>query len=155
MAKKGGVLLGIAALFGTAAVIISKLEKKAKQEGKDIGDVAKDSINNVVDSVKSGRAVENSKEYVNKKVEDIKSGKFVEDAKDAVTKAYEDVKSGKILNEVNDIAVNAKDGVMDIINSVNKENDGDEIEVEPEVEEEFDECDDSQETARNDERDVF
>ena len=116
MAKKRGGLLGLAVLAGGAAYIIHKLEKKAKEEGKDIGDVAKDSVNSAIEDVKSGKVLEDSKEFVNKTVEDIKSGKIVEDAKETIENAYEDVKSGKTLKEAQEFAKNVKDGVIDIIN---------------------------------------
>ena len=57
-----GKLFGAAAIAGAAAAV-SKLEKQAKEEGKDILDVAKEKLNETVESVKSGEAKEKVTEF--------------------------------------------------------------------------------------------
>ena len=56
-----GKLFGAAAVAGAAAAI-SKLEKQAKEEGKDILDVAKEKADGFVEDVKSGAVVEKAKD---------------------------------------------------------------------------------------------
>ena len=113
MAKKGGLLrklFGAAAVAG-AATVVSKLEKQAKEEGRDILDVAKDKVDNFVADVKSGEAnsgefTENLKEKINETVDSVKSGEFAEKASDFANKAT-------------DFAENVKDGVVDLLDGNN------------------------------------
>ena len=114
MAKKRGSFLG--KLFGAAAVagaakVVSDLEKQAKEEGKDILDVAKEKADSVVESVKSGEAFEKAQNFAEKTVNEINSGEFVEKAKDTVT----NLKDG-----VNDI-LDGKDSTDDVIENTYEE----------------------------------
>ena len=114
MAKKKGGVLGAAVAAGAVA-LISKYEKEAKEQGKDINDVAKDKFADLVDNVKSGEFVEGLKESAAKLVESVKSGDIVDDAKDAFNNAVDSVKSGEALDKIKETAVNLKDGVVDMV----------------------------------------
>jgi len=116
MAKKGsflGKLFGVAAVAG-AAQAISQLEKEAKEQGKDILDVAKDKLGNVVENVKSGEALEKVTDFAEKTVENVKSGEFVDTVKDKLDDVMESVKSGEFAEKAKETAANLKDGVVDI-----------------------------------------
>lgn len=121
--KKGGFLgklLGAAAIAGTAAAI-SKLEKQAKEENKDILDVAKDRFDEIVKDTKSGEIVDKASDAVMKTVDDIKSGEFQENVKTKLNETIEDVKSGEIFNKASDVATNVKDGVVDLFDGKKEE----------------------------------
>ena len=106
MAKKKsglGGLLGAAALAGAAAAI-SKLEKEAKENDKDILDVAKEKISGLVNDVKSGdivgkadEAVGKVADFATKTVDDVKSGEFARNVQNTFNKTVEGIKSGETL----------------------------------------------------------
>lgn len=129
-----GGLLGAAAVAG-AAKVISDLEKEAKQEGKDILDVAKEKVDDIVEDAKSGELEQNIKEKVGDLVKDVKDIDLQKDVIDKANKLVDDAKSGELKNKVEDkikdIAAevqsdefkakasetvqNLKDGVIDIL----------------------------------------
>ncbi len=125
MAKKRrgsflGKLLGAAAVAG-AATAISKLEKQAKEEGKDILDVAKEKADGVVESIKSGEALEKAQDlaekaqgFAEKTVNDINSGEFADNLKNKLNETVESVKSGEALEKAKDTVANVRDGVVDL-----------------------------------------
>ena len=78
-----GKLLGIAAVAGAAAAV-SKLEKQAKEEEKDILDVAKEKYDGFMEEVKSGEALQKAKDFAEKTVNDVNSGQFQENLKGPV-----------------------------------------------------------------------
>lgn len=118
MAKKRGSFLG--KLFGAAAVagaakVIVDLEKKAKEEGKDILDVAKEKADSVVESVKSGEAFEKAQNFAEKTVNEINSGEFQENLKNKINETVESVKSGEFVEKAKDTVTNLREGVNDIL----------------------------------------
>ena len=123
MAKKRsflGKLFGAAAVAG-AAVAVSKLEKQAKEEGKDILDVAKEKVDGFVGEVKSGEALEKAKDFANKAqdfaektVNDVNSGEFAENLKGKLNETVESVKSGEFADKAMEVATNVRDGVVDL-----------------------------------------
>lgn len=123
MAKRGsflGKLFGAAAVAG-AAVAVSKLEKQAKEEGKDILDVAKEKVDSLVEDVKSGEAVEKAKEFATKAqdfaektVNDVNSGEFKENLQQKFNETVESVKSGEFVEKAKETVTNVKDGVVDL-----------------------------------------
>jgi Glu-tRNA(Gln) amidotransferase subunit E-like FAD-binding protein len=115
MAKRrkglGGLIGKLAVAVGLAAVV-SNLEKQAKEEGKDITDVAADKVNSLVDSVKSGELQKNVLE---------KADKVINGTKESLDKAVESVKSGEIKDKANEVVDslrdsvdNLRDGVVDL-----------------------------------------
>ena len=76
MKSHGGLLnglLGAAAVAG-AATVISKLEKEAKEEGKDILDVAKEKVGDIIEDAKSGELTNKVSDAIDKvtdKIEDV------------------------------------------------------------------------------------
>ena len=77
----GGLLGRLAVAVGLAAVV-SNLEKEAKEEGKDITDVAVEKVNTFVDNVKSGELQKNVLE---------KADKIINSTKETVNSAVESV----------------------------------------------------------------
>lgn len=135
MAKKGGLLrklFGAAAVAG-AATVVSKLEKQAKEEGRDILDVAKDKVDNFVADVKSGEAAKKAKDFANKATDfaektaqEVNSGEFTENLKEKINETVDSVKSGEFAekasdfaNKATDFAENVKDGVVDLLDGNN------------------------------------
>jgi len=115
-----GKLFGAAALAGAAAVV-SKMEKQAKEEGKDILDVAKEKVDGFVEDVKSGEALEKAKtlankaqDFAEKTVNEVNSGEFKENLKDKLNETVESVKSGEFTEKAMEMATNVKDGVVDL-----------------------------------------
>ena len=106
MARRRKRLLGRLAVAVGLAAVVSNLEKEAKEEGKDITDVAVDKVNTFVDSVKSGELQKNVLE---------KADKLINSTKESVNNAVETVKSADIKEKVVEMADNLKDGVVDII----------------------------------------
>ncbi len=100
----GGLLGKLAVAVGLAAVV-SNLEKEAKEEGRDITDVAADKVNNFVNNVKSGELQKNVLE---------KADKLVNGAKETINNTVESVKSGDIRDKATEMADNLRDGVVDI-----------------------------------------
>ncbi|MBQ5412686.1 MAG: hypothetical protein IIU19_04810 [Oscillospiraceae bacterium] len=100
----GGLLGKLAVAVGLAAVV-SNLEKEAKEEGRDITDVAADKVNNFVNNVKSGELQKNVLE---------KADKLVNGAKETINNTVESVKSGEIKDKATEMADNLRDGVVDI-----------------------------------------
>lgn len=118
--KSGGILsnlFGAAALAGAAAAV-SKLEKQAKEEGKDILEVDKEKVDKFVEDVKSGEAVNKVTDFAEKTVNTVTSEDFVENVKEKVNETVEgvkeSVKSGEFAEKAKDVAANVKDGVIDI-----------------------------------------
>lgn len=127
----GGLLGRLAVAVGLAAVV-SNLEKEAKEEGKDITDVAAEKVNTFVDSVKSGelqknvlekadKVINGTKETINSAVESVKSGEIAEkadkvlnDTKETISNAVEAVKSGEIKDKATQAVDNLRDGVVDL-----------------------------------------
>ena len=100
----GGLLGKLAVAVGLAAVV-SNLVKEAKEEGRDITDVAADKVNNFVNNVKSGELQKNVLE---------KADKLVNGAKETIINTVESVKSGEIRDKATEMADNLRDGVVDI-----------------------------------------
>lgn len=100
----GGLLGKLAVAVGLAAVV-SNLEKEAKEEGRDITDVAAEKVNNFVDSVKSGDLQKNVLE---------KADKVINGTKDTINSAVESVKSGEIKDKATEAVDNLRDGVVDL-----------------------------------------
>lgn len=138
--KKGsgfGKLLGAAAI-ASIAKIISDLNKKAKKDGKDILDVAKEKMDDIVEDAKSGELADKAKEAVGKAgesigqfaqdvksgklVDDVKSGKMAEDVKTKFSETVDKVKSEEFKNEAASFAQNLKEGVIDIFDGKNDDN---------------------------------
>ena len=100
----GGLLGKLAVAVGLAAVV-SNLEKEAKEEGRDITDVAADKVNNFVNDVKSGEFQKNVLE---------KADNLVNGAKETINNTVESVKSGEIKDKATEVVDNIRDGVVDI-----------------------------------------
>ena len=107
----GGLIGKLAVAVGLAAVV-SNLEKEAKEEGRDITDVAADKVNNFVDSVKSGELQKNVLE---------KADKVINGTKESINKTVESVKSGEIkdkadqvVDKATEMVDNLRDGVVDL-----------------------------------------
>ena len=107
----GGLLGKLAVAVGLAAVV-SNLEKEAKEEGRDITDVAADKVNNFVNNVKSGELQKNVLE---------KADKLVNGAKETINNTVESVKSGEIkdktdqvVDKATEMVDNLRDGVVDL-----------------------------------------
>ena len=113
----GGLLGKLAVAVGLAAVV-SNLEKEAKEEGRDITDVAADKVNNFVNNVKSGELQKNVLE---------KADKLVNGAKETINNTVESVKSGEIRDKATEVVDNIRDGVVDIFDGkgTNEEDDTD------------------------------
>ena len=113
----GGLLGKLAVAVGLAAVV-SNLEKEAKEEGRDITDVAADKVNNFVNDVKSGELQKNVLE---------KADKLVNGAKETINNTVESVKTGEIRDKATEVVDNIRDGVVDIFDGkgTNEEDDAD------------------------------
>lgn len=132
MAKKRGSFLGKlfgAAVVAGAAATVSKLEKQAKEEGKDILDVAKEKVDSFVEDVKSGEALEKAKDFANKAqdfaektVNEVNSGEFSENLKGKINETVESVKSGEFADKAKEVATNVRDGVVDLLDGKEGEN---------------------------------
>ncbi len=107
MARNGlfGLIGKLAVAVGLATVV-SNLEKKAKEEGRDITDVAADKVTTLVDSVKSGE--------LQKDVLD-KADRFINGAKETIDNTVESVKSGEIREKATELVDNLRDGVADFL----------------------------------------
>ena len=125
MAKRKGSFLGkviFAGAIAGAAALISKLEQEAKEENKDILDVAKEKADNFVDDVNSGKAAEKVEELADKAVDlagktinDFNSGELQANLQQKYAETVESVKSGELAAKAKDTILNAKDGVADIL----------------------------------------
>lgn len=142
-------LFGAAAVAGAAAAV-SSLEKQAKEEGKDILDVAKEKVDGFVEDVKSGEALEKAKNFANKAqdfaektVNDVNSGEFAENLKGKINETVESVKSGEFTEKAKEMAANVRDGVTDLFDGKAEENVIDAQEVVDEVTENVNEAIDS------------
>lgn len=148
MAKKDGILDDVvsAAVFGAAAKGLADLEKQAKEEGKDILEVAKEKAEGLISSIsedgKAEAALKGVTDKVGDVIEDLKSGELVDSITDKVNDVIEDAKSGKLLEELGDVANNViekvtseefkkeasetisniKDGIIDIFDGPDKHN---------------------------------
>ena len=100
-----GGLLGKLAVAVGLATVVSKLEKEAKEEGKDITDVAVEKVNNIVESVKSGELQKNVLDTADK---------IINGAKEKVNDTVDSVKSGEIRDKATEMADNLRDGVIDM-----------------------------------------
>ena len=105
--KDGGLLnglLGAAAVAG-AATVISKLEKEAKEEGKDILDVAKEKVGDIIEDAKSGELaadakgfVENISDKIEDVIEDAKTGDLAKNLQEKAKDVIEDVQTSYLKN---------------------------------------------------------
>ena len=96
----GGLIGKLAVAVGLAAVV-SNLEKEAKEEGRDITDVAADKVNNFVDSVKSGELQKNVLE---------KADKVINGTKESINKTVAD----QVVDKATEMVDNLRDGVVDL-----------------------------------------
>ena len=115
-----GRLFGLAAVAGAAAAV-SNLEKQAKEQGRDISEVAKEKYDNIIQEVKSGEALQKAKNFAEKTVNDVNSGEFQENLKVKINQTVESVKSGEFADKAKQMANNVKDGVTSLIDSASEE----------------------------------
>ena len=113
-----GKLLGIAALAG-AANAVSKLEKQAKEQDRDILDVAKEKYDDLVEDVKSGEALKKAKDFAEKTVNDVNSGEFQENLKEKFNQTVESVKSGEFAQKAKEkVKLKVKEVTLDEFNKL-------------------------------------
>ena len=132
-----GKLVGAAVIAGAAKIIVD-LNKKAKEDDRDNKDVAKEKFNGIVDDAKSGELTDKAMESVGKAkdsigqfandvksgkvAEDIMSGKVAEDVKTKFNETVEKVTSDEFKNEATAFAQNLKEGVVDIFDNKDENN---------------------------------
>ena len=131
MAKKKGSFLG-KVFFGAAvaggAALLNKWEKQAKEENRDIKDVAKEKVDNLVDDVNSGKAAEKVEEladkavdFAEKTIDDFNSGELQANLQQKYDETVESVRSGEFKEKTMETAakaketlLGAKDGIVDM-----------------------------------------
>ena len=118
-----GGLLGAAAVAAGAAAVISKLDKEAKANDKDIIDVAKEKVEGLISDIKSGeivdkadQAIDKVTDFANKTVEDVKSGEFTKNVQEQFNKTVDSVKSGEAFDKAQEYVKNVKASVEDLLN---------------------------------------
>ena len=130
MAKRNSFLGKVifAGAVAGAATLISKLEKQAKEEDRDIKDVAKEKYDELVEDVNSGKAAEKAEDladkavdFAEKTIDDFNSGELQTNLQQKYNETVDSFNSGELKEKAKEAAAkakdtiqSAKDGIVDI-----------------------------------------